>query len=57
MEPALSVDEATRTLTELGWGELEFSKFGDEKLNFGRFPTDRFKPTACFSFLVCKKLA
>lgn len=53
----LSADEATRTLTELGWRDFEISKFGDEKLNFGRFPVDRFKPSASFSFLICKKLA
>jgi len=53
---ALTMEEATSTLTELGWGNLEFSKFGDEKLNFGRFPTDKFQPSSSFSFLVCKKL-
>ena len=47
--------EATATLTELGWADLEFSKYGDERLNFGRFPTDKFEPSAAFSFVVCRK--
>ena len=47
--------EATATLTELGWADLEFSKYGDERLNFGRFPTGKFEPSAAFSFVVCRK--
>lgn len=55
-EHALTKEEAEKTLTELGWGEFEFCKYGEEKLNFGRFPTDKFEPKASFSFVVCKKL-
>lgn len=54
--PALSLEEAKGVLSPLGWSEFEASKFGDEKLNFGRFPLDKFEPKATFSFLVCKKL-
>jgi len=53
---ALSVEEAKQALTENGWENFEFSKFGDAKLNFGRFPADR-KPSASFSFCVCTKAA
>mmetsp|Transcript_34371 Transcript_34371/g.94683 ORF Transcript_34371/g.94683 Transcript_34371/m.94683 type:complete len:293 (-) Transcript_34371:71-949(-) len=52
---ALSVDEARSELTSNGWSQLEFSHFGDEKLNFGRFPSDRFRPSVSFSFVVCVK--
>ena len=52
---ALSREEATKELTRHGWTELQFSKFGDDKLNYGRYPLDRFKPSASFSFCVCKK--
>jgi len=51
----LSVDKAERLLTDAGWAQLEFSRFGDERLNFGRFPTQRFEPTPYFSFVVCVK--
>lgn len=57
LENALSVEEATGALTEHGWDNLEFAKYGDEQLNFGRFPADRFKPSAAFSFCVCTKKA
>jgi methyltransferase (TIGR00027 family) len=56
MAAALSAKEATSTLAPLGWGKFEVTKFGEEKLNFGRFPLDKFQPTASFSFLVCRKL-
>jgi len=52
---ALGVAEATKVLGEGGWEQLQFAKFGDEKLNFGRFPTERFPPSASFSFLTCVK--
>ena len=51
---ALSADEATRTLTKLGWGNLEFSRFGDEKLSFGRYP-EGVAPSIAFSFCVCRR--
>merc|ERR1712070_142449 len=56
LEHALSVEEATGTLSEHGWGEFQFSKFGEEQCSFGRFPVDRFKPSGAFSFVVCTKL-
>jgi len=56
LEHALSAAEASSTLSESGWGEFLFSKYGDDKLNFGRYPVDKFKPNASFSFLICKKL-
>ena len=52
---ALSQGDATATLEENGWDNLIFSRYGDETLNYGRFPTDKFKPSASFSFLVCTK--
>mmetsp|Transcript_97607 Transcript_97607/g.304060 ORF Transcript_97607/g.304060 Transcript_97607/m.304060 type:complete len:342 (+) Transcript_97607:61-1086(+) len=52
---ALSVAEATEDLTKRGWEGLEFAVFGDDRLNFGRFPSDRFKPSPAFSFCVCRK--
>jgi methyltransferase (TIGR00027 family) len=53
----LSADEAVSTLSGLGWGEFQISKFGDQSLNFGRYPTDKFEPCASFSFLICVKSA
>lgn len=54
MKNALSVDEATRELTKHGWIDLEFCMFGDDGLSYGRYP-DQFKPSAAFSFCVCRK--
>ena len=54
---ALSVEEATRELNRHGWEKLEFTKFGDKKLDFGRYPRDRFKPNSAFSFCVCSEAA
>ena len=51
----LTREEAQRHLQEYGWKELQFWKFGDEGLNFGRFPLDQFKPCAAFSFVVAVK--
>mmetsp|Transcript_2496 Transcript_2496/g.4533 ORF Transcript_2496/g.4533 Transcript_2496/m.4533 type:complete len:284 (-) Transcript_2496:352-1203(-) len=56
MEAALSVEEIMQTLPGLGWDQLQFSRFGDEKLSFGRFPTDKFEPQESFSFCVCTKV-
>ena len=33
-----------------GWDNLIFSRYGDETLNYGRFPTDKFKPSGKFFF-------
>lgn len=52
----LSTDDATSTLEGSGWSELVFSRFGDETLNYGRFPTGKYRPSATFSFVVCKKI-
>lgn len=52
----LSTNDATSALEKGGWGELVFSKFGDETLNYGRFPTNKYEPSARFSFVVCKKI-
>lgn len=54
---SLSHAKAEQELTRLGWVNLHFSKFGEDELNFGRFPTDRFTPKACFSFVVGTKAA
>ena len=51
---ALSIEEATQELTRHGWANLQFSRFGDEKLSFGRYP-EQFQPSAAFSFCVCTK--
>jgi hypothetical protein len=51
---ALSAEEATRELTKHGWAGLQFSRFGDESLSFGRYP-ERFEPSVSFSFCVCRK--
>ena len=56
LDNALSEDEATSTLTPLGWGEFEFFNYGDETLNYGRYPLDRFSPNYSFRFLICKKI-
>jgi len=37
-----------------GWGDFEFSKFGEEKLNFGRY-REGFEPNGLFSFGVFVK--
>ena len=54
---ALSEAEATKELSPRGWGEFKFYNFGDEQLNYGRYPTAKFEPSASFSFLVCQKLS
>ena len=57
LDNALSRAEATQFLRAGGWDTdtLKFYRFGEEKLNYGRFPLDKFSPTAGFSFLVCHK--
>ncbi|CAK9069006.1 unnamed protein product [Durusdinium trenchii] len=52
---ALTREEAEEALTQGGWKDLQFWKFGDEGLNFGRFPLDQFRPCAAFSFVVAVK--
>ena len=55
IEGGLSVEEARRELGTHGWTNLEFYRFGDEKLSFGRFPTEKFKPSPSFSFFIATK--
>lgn len=55
LDAALSQTQVTQALTEHGWEGLEFYKFGDEGLNFGRFPNDKFEPRGTFAFCVCTK--
>eukprot|EP00928_Gymnodinium_smaydae_P075538 TRINITY_DN5855_c1_g2_i1.p1 TRINITY_DN5855_c1_g2~~TRINITY_DN5855_c1_g2_i1.p1 ORF type:complete len:302 (-),score=62.91 TRINITY_DN5855_c1_g2_i1:484-1314(-) len=47
--------KASQILSAKGWIDFAFSKFGDDALNFGRFPRDRFAPSASFSFCTCGK--
>jgi len=54
---ALSQEEAKQALTEHGWEQPKFWKFGESGLDFDRFPNDRFKPRAAFSFLIAVKSA
>ena len=51
---ALSAEEAARVLTEHGWESFEISRYGEEKLSFGRFP-EQFEPSVAFSFCVQKE--
>jgi len=53
----LTRQEAIDNLTALGWRDFVFGRYGDATLNFGRFPTDRFKPAAAFSFVIAHKHA
>ena len=56
MDNALTETEARDTLSALGWGEFEFFKYGDESLNYGRFPLDRFSVNSTFRFMLAKKV-
>merc|ERR1712159_887497 len=44
LDSALSAAEAKETLSGLGWGEFNVSRYGEEDLNFGRYPLDKFPP-------------
>mmetsp|Transcript_64892 Transcript_64892/g.156852 ORF Transcript_64892/g.156852 Transcript_64892/m.156852 type:complete len:286 (+) Transcript_64892:72-929(+) len=57
MGAGMSAAEAAAALEGRGWEQLEFARFGDERLSFGRFPAERFRPSALFSFVVCVKSA
>jgi len=50
----LTTQEAAEALKENGWKDVNFWKFGEEGLNFDRFPS-KFKPCAGFSFAVAVK--
>ena len=63
-EMARAVDPTTMSFAELkdflilqGWDEDSFqeNRFGDDVLNYGRFPNEKYEPTNMFSFLVCRK--
>ena len=45
-------EEMREMLEGAGWRDPKFSVFGDESLNFGRYP-ERFQPCKSFSFVVC----
>ena len=57
LDDGLSEDEARDNLSPLGWGEFEFFKYGDESLNYGRFPLDRFSVNSSFRFMLAKKVS
>lgn len=42
-------------LTKEGWVDLKVNKFGDDVLNYGRFPNDEYQPSPAFSFVVATK--
>jgi hypothetical protein len=52
---ALTAAEVGQALGEGGWTDMQFFRFGEPALNFGRFPADKFKPSAAFSFATCRK--
>jgi len=55
MDAALAVAEAESELTAHGWENLQFSHYGNDNLNFGRFPSDKFERKTAFSYVVCTK--
>ena len=52
---ALFRTQAEELLEKNGWTDLKFQRFGDEFLNYGRYPLDKFEPSTSFSFVVCTK--
>ena len=58
MDPTyMSLNDMKNVLTKEGWDEASFqvNRFGDDVLNYGRFPNDKFDKSTSFSFLVCRK--
>jgi methyltransferase (TIGR00027 family) len=55
VEAGLSAEDARCELDSLGWTGIEFCRYGDESVSFGRFPADKFKPSASFSFCIATK--
>ena len=58
MDPTyMSLKDTKDVLTKNGWDNTSFqvNRFGDDILNYGRFPNDRFDTSTYFSFLVCCK--
>jgi len=49
-----SPDSLRAHLEPAGWRDFQFFVFGDDSLNFGRFPADQ-EPNRAFSFMVCTK--
>ena len=58
MDPTyMSLQDLKNVLTTEGWdsNSFEINRFGDDVLNYGRFPNDEFDISTYFSFLVCRK--
>ena len=58
MDPTyMSLQDLKNVLTTEGWdsNSFEVNRFGDDVLNYGRFPNDKFDKSTYFSFLVCRK--
>ena len=53
----MSKNDLIKVLKDEGWDDtsMAINRFGDSKLSYGRYPTDRFDKTCFFSFLVCRK--
>jgi len=58
MDPTyMSLEDLKSAMVNEGWDENSFqvNRFGDEVLNYGRFPNDKFQKSYSFSFLVSHK--
>ena len=57
MEYYMSLEDMKNTLVNEGWDKKSFkvNRFGDDVLNYGMFPNDKFQKSYSFSFLVCHK--
>ena len=53
----MSKNDLIKVLKDEGWDDtsIAINRFGDSKLSYGLYPTDRFDKTCFFSFLVCRK--
>ena len=59
MDPTyMSQNSLIESLSNKGWDKehLKVNKFGDDVLNYGRYPNNKFPISSSFSFLVCRKL-
>lgn len=52
--PTLPNETSLRDNFGESW-DLEFYKYGEDGLNFGRFDAEKFPPSAAFSFMVARK--
>ena len=54
----MSRKELIELLVKEGWDNesITINQFGDDVLNYGRYPNDKFQKSVSFSFLVCKKI-